>query len=67
MIKSRRIRQVGHVACKGDNRNAYRILMRDLKERPLGGLNTNWITLRCNKEEFFQSQLQEEEEEEEEP
>jgi hypothetical protein len=37
VIKSRRTRKVGHVACLGEMRNAYNILVGKLKrKRPLG-------------------------------
>jgi hypothetical protein len=37
VIKSRRIRWVGHVACMGENKGAYRILVgRPEGRRPLG-------------------------------
>jgi hypothetical protein len=43
MIKSRRVRRAGYVACMGATLNAYRILMRKLKgELPLGKLERVW-------------------------
>jgi hypothetical protein len=33
VIRSRTIRWTGHVSCMGEKRNAYRILVGDLKER----------------------------------
>jgi hypothetical protein len=39
MIKSRRMRWVGHVACMGPQRNAYRILVQKPEgKKPLGRL-----------------------------
>jgi len=39
MIKSRRMRLAGHVACVGDRRDAYKVLVgRPDGKRPLGGL-----------------------------
>jgi hypothetical protein len=35
MIKSRRMRFTGHVACMGEKRNAYRILVGSEKERDI--------------------------------
>jgi hypothetical protein len=37
VMKSRRVRQVGHVACMGEMRNAYEILVRKLKGKRLHG------------------------------
>jgi hypothetical protein len=43
MIKSRRMRLVVHVACMGDIRNIYRILVRKLKgKRLLGRTRHKW-------------------------
>jgi hypothetical protein len=39
MIKSRRIRQVGHVVCMGEMRNAYKILVGNPE-----GQETTWKT-----------------------
>jgi hypothetical protein len=37
MVKSRMMRCAGHVACKGENLNVYRVLLRKPEaERPLG-------------------------------
>ena len=37
MIKSRRVRQAGHVACMGERRGAYRVLEgKFVGKRPLG-------------------------------
>jgi hypothetical protein len=33
MIKSRRLRWAGHVACTGENRNAYRVWVKKPEER----------------------------------
>jgi hypothetical protein len=44
MIKSRRIRWAGHVAPKGDKRNAYRILVRRPEGKmPLGRPKHRWM------------------------
>jgi hypothetical protein len=43
MIKSRRMRWAGHVACMREKLNAYRILMRKPEgKRPLGRLRHRW-------------------------
>jgi hypothetical protein len=43
VIKSRRMRWVGHVACMGDGRDAYRVLMgRPEGKRPLGRPRFRW-------------------------
>jgi hypothetical protein len=43
MIKSRRIRLVGHVGCLGEERNAYRILVgKPEGKRPLGRPRRRW-------------------------
>jgi hypothetical protein len=43
MIKSRRIRWAGHVACMGEGRNAYRILAgRPEGRKPLGRPRRRW-------------------------
>jgi hypothetical protein len=43
MIKSRRIRWTGHIACIAERRNAYRILMeRPEGKRPLGRPRLTW-------------------------
>jgi hypothetical protein len=39
IIKSRQMRWAGHVACMGDRRGAYRVLM---GERPLGRPRYRW-------------------------
>jgi hypothetical protein len=37
MIKSRRMSWAGHIACIGESRNAYRVLVRNPEgKRPLG-------------------------------
>jgi hypothetical protein len=42
-IKSRRMRWAGHVACIGEERKVYRILVgRPEGERPLGRLRHRW-------------------------
>jgi hypothetical protein len=44
MIKSRRMRWMGHVAPIGEWRNAYRILMGEAEgKRPLGRPRRRWI------------------------
>jgi hypothetical protein len=44
MIKSRRMRWAGHVACMGEERNAYRILVRKPEgRRPLGRPRCRWV------------------------
>jgi hypothetical protein len=53
IIKSRRMRWAGHVACLGENRGAYRILVgRPEGRRPLG-------RLRCRREDNIELDLQE--------
>jgi hypothetical protein len=43
-IKSRRMRWAGHVARKGDKKNAYGILVRNLEgKRPLGKPRRRWL------------------------
>jgi hypothetical protein len=43
MIKSRRMRWAGHVACIGEKRNAYRILVgKQEGKRPLGRPRCRW-------------------------
>jgi hypothetical protein len=43
VIKSRRIRWEGHVACNGENRVTYRILMwKPYGKRPLGRPRHRW-------------------------
>jgi hypothetical protein len=43
IIKSRRMRWAGHVACKGEKRNAYRILVgKPEGKRPLGRPKRRW-------------------------
>ncbi|KAJ4431659.1 hypothetical protein ANN_20258 [Periplaneta americana] len=42
-IKSRRLRWAGHVACMGETRNAYRVLVgRPVGKRPLGRPRRRW-------------------------
>jgi hypothetical protein len=44
MIKSRRMRWVGHAARMGENRNAYRILVgKPEGKRPLGRPRRRWV------------------------
>jgi hypothetical protein len=44
MIKSKRIRWAGHVARIGENRNAYRLLVRNpAGRRPLGRPRHGWV------------------------
>jgi hypothetical protein len=44
IIKSRRMRWAGHVALIGDNRNAYRILVRKPEgKKPLGRQRCRWV------------------------
>jgi hypothetical protein len=44
MIKSRRMRWVGHVARMGEKRNAYRLLVgKPDGKRPLGSLRRRWV------------------------
>jgi hypothetical protein len=46
MIKARRMRWAGHVACMGDRRDEYRILMgRPEGKRPLGSFRRRWVLL----------------------
>jgi hypothetical protein len=43
MIKSRRMRQAGHVACMGEKRNAYRVLVGNVEgKRPLRRYRSRW-------------------------
>jgi hypothetical protein len=43
LIKSRRIRWAGHIACMGEGRGAYRILVgRPEGKRPLGRPRRRW-------------------------
>jgi hypothetical protein len=48
IIKSRRMRWAGHVARRGEKRNAYRLLVgKQEGKRPLGDQDVcGWITLR---------------------
>jgi hypothetical protein len=42
-IKSRRMRWAGHVACMGEGRNVYRVLMgKSEGKRPLGRPRRRW-------------------------
>jgi hypothetical protein len=44
MIKPRRMRWAGHVACMGEKRNAYRILVgKPEGRRPLGRPRRRWV------------------------
>jgi hypothetical protein len=43
MTKSRRVRWVGNVACMGEMRNTYNILVgKPKRKRPLGRLKHRW-------------------------
>jgi hypothetical protein len=47
MIKSRKVRWVGHVTGMGEKRNVYRILVERLEgKRPLGRPRHTWEDLR---------------------
>jgi hypothetical protein len=44
IIKSRRMRRAGHVARKGERRNAYRLLVgKPDRKRPLGRPGRRWV------------------------
>ena len=44
VIKSRRMRWAGHVACMGEKRGAYRVLVGKLEgKRPLGRSRRSWV------------------------
>jgi len=43
VIKSRRMRWVGHVARMGEERGKYRVLMGKLDRRPLGRPRRRWV------------------------
>ena len=44
VIKSRRMRWAGHVACMGEERGAYRVLVGKLEgKRPLGRPRRKWV------------------------
>ena len=44
MIKSRRMRWAGHVACMGEVRGVYRVLVgKPEGRRPLGRLRRRWV------------------------
>jgi hypothetical protein len=44
MIKSRRMRYPGHIARRGEKRNAYRILVGKLEgKKPLGRPRRRWV------------------------
>jgi hypothetical protein len=44
IIKSRRMRWAGHVACVGEKRNAYRLLVgKPEGKRPLGRPRRRWV------------------------
>jgi hypothetical protein len=44
LIKSRRMRWAGHVARKGEKRNAYRLLVKNPEgKRPLGRTRRRWM------------------------
>jgi hypothetical protein len=44
IVKSRRMRSAGHVACMGEKRNAYRLLVGNPEgKRPLGRPRRRWV------------------------
>jgi len=44
VIKSRRMRRAGHVACMGEERGVYRVLVGKLEgRRPLGRARRRWV------------------------
>jgi hypothetical protein len=43
IIKSRKMRWAGHVACMGENRNAYRLLAKPEGKRALGRPIRRWV------------------------
>ena len=44
MIKSRRMRLAGHVACMGEEKEAYRVLVGNPEgKRPLGRPRSRWV------------------------
>jgi hypothetical protein len=43
MVKSKRMRRAGHVARMGEKRNAYRILGKPERRRPLGRPRRRWV------------------------
>jgi hypothetical protein len=44
MIKSRRMRWAGHIACIGEKRNGYRLLVEKPEgRRPLGRRRRRWV------------------------
>jgi len=44
VIKSRRMRWAGHVACMGEEKGAYRVLVGKLEgKRPLGRRRLRWV------------------------
>jgi len=46
VIKSRRMRWAGHVACMGEERGVYRVLVGKLEgKRPLGRPRHRWVDL----------------------
>jgi len=52
VIKSRRLRWAGHVACMGDVRGVYRFLVGKLEgKRPLGRPRYRWVDIRMDLEE----------------
>ena len=53
VIKSRRMRWAGHVACMGEERGVYRVLVGKLEgRRPLGRPRRRWVdNIRTDREE----------------
>jgi len=43
VIKSRRMRWAGHVACMGEERGVYRVLVGKPERRPLGRPRRRWV------------------------
>jgi hypothetical protein len=53
IIKPRRMRLAGHVACKGEKSNAYKILMgKPEVKRPIGRLKLRWENIRTDLREI---------------
>jgi hypothetical protein len=51
VIESGRMRQVGHIACMEETRNANKILIRKPEgNRPLGRYRHRWVNIRMNLE-----------------
>ena len=52
VIKSRRMRWVGHVAHMGEERVMYRVLLGKLEgRRPMGRPRRRWVDIRTDREE----------------